>query len=266
MIKEAMTDVRGTLEIICADLDSWAEANEAPLHRTHCLRSGGGCGVADVQFRDDRKTERGHSYSQIYPCSRKKFCLCPQAHGGRPVSSRSSALSHKCRVRNLDSDTCSAAVRWSYPTALWSANSGIGWMTIAAHGRPWCQRSSRNSWIGRTRRPKAGRAAFQRIRFLRTSSAPLSPALHREFLDKFKLPLIQAMGSSEAGNVFSNPVPPGVNKIGSPGLPWGFDIKDHRSRRRGIAGGRGRRSSDPRQRDDAGLLQGSGANGDGAGR
>ena len=75
--------------------------------------------------------------------------------------------------------------------------------------------------------PKAeGRAAaFQRIRFLRTSSAPLSPSLHLEFLDKFKLPLIQAMGSSEAGNVFSNPVPPGKNKVGSPGLPWGFETK-----------------------------------------
>ena len=33
------------------------------------------------------------------------------------------------------------------------------------------------------------------------------------------------MGSSEAGNVFSNPVPPGTNKIGSPGLPWGFETK-----------------------------------------
>ena len=109
-------------------------------------------------------------------------------------------------------------------------------------------------------------AAFQRIRFLRTSSAPLSPALHREFLDKFKLPLIQAMGSSEAGNVFSNPVPPGVNKIGSPGLPWGFDIKvvgrDGEELPAGEAGevlirGKGMMRW---------LLQGSGANGDGAGR
>jgi amino acid adenylation domain-containing protein len=67
--------------------------------------------------------------------------------------------------------------------------------------------------------------AFARIRFLRSSSAPLSPSLHQEFLDKFKLPLIQAMGCSEGGNVFSNPVPPGVNKIGSPGLPWGFETR-----------------------------------------
>jgi amino acid adenylation domain-containing protein len=68
-------------------------------------------------------------------------------------------------------------------------------------------------------------ACFQRIRFLRTSSAPLSPSLHHEFVGKFKLPLIQAMGSSEAGNVFSNPVPPGANKIGSPGLAWGFETR-----------------------------------------
>lgn len=68
-------------------------------------------------------------------------------------------------------------------------------------------------------------AALQRVRFFRSSSAPLSPSLHREFVDKFKLVLIQAMGSSEAGNVFSNPLPPAKNKIGSPGLPWGFEAK-----------------------------------------
>ena len=75
--------------------------------------------------------------------------------------------------------------------------------------------------------PKAGSRAdvFRRVRFLRSSSAPLSPSLHQEFLDKFELPLIQAMGSSEAGNIFSNPVPPGANKLGSPGLPWGFELR-----------------------------------------
>ncbi len=68
-------------------------------------------------------------------------------------------------------------------------------------------------------------AALQRVRFFRSSSAPLSPSLHREFVDKFKLVLIQAMGSSEAGNVFSNPQPPAKNKVGSPGLPWGFEAR-----------------------------------------
>jgi amino acid adenylation domain-containing protein len=67
--------------------------------------------------------------------------------------------------------------------------------------------------------------AFDRIRFLRSSSAPLAPSLQREFLAKFPLLLIQAMGSSEGGNIFSNPLPPLENKIGSPGLPWGFEVK-----------------------------------------
>jgi long-chain acyl-CoA synthetase len=66
---------------------------------------------------------------------------------------------------------------------------------------------------------------FQHIRFLRTSSAPISPSLHREFMDKFPLLLIQGMGSSEGGNVFSNPLPPQENKIGSVGLPWGFETR-----------------------------------------
>jgi amino acid adenylation domain-containing protein len=74
------------------------------------------------------------------------------------------------------------------------------------------------------RRDERG-ATFQRIRFLRSSSAPLAPSLHREFLAKFPLLLIQAMGSSEGGNVFSNPLPPRENKIGSTGLAWGFETR-----------------------------------------
>ena len=75
--------------------------------------------------------------------------------------------------------------------------------------------------------PKANQRgpAFEKIRFLRSSSAPLAPSLQREFLAKFPLLLIQAMGSSEGGNIFSNPLPPLENKIGSPGLPWGFEVR-----------------------------------------
>jgi acyl-CoA synthetase (AMP-forming)/AMP-acid ligase II len=63
------------------------------------------------------------------------------------------------------------------------------------------------------------------IRFLRSSSAPLSMTLQREFQTRFKLPLLQAMGQSEAGNIFSNPLPPEENKIGSVGLIYGFEGK-----------------------------------------
>jgi amino acid adenylation domain-containing protein len=69
------------------------------------------------------------------------------------------------------------------------------------------------------------KSMLKQIRFLRSSSAPLSPSLQREFISKFDLLLIQAMGSSEAGNIFSNPLPPAENKIGTPGLAWGFDTR-----------------------------------------
>jgi amino acid adenylation domain-containing protein len=68
--------------------------------------------------------------------------------------------------------------------------------------------------------------ALERIRFIRSSSAPLAPALHRAFEDKFGLRLIEAMGSTECGgNIFSNPLPPGKDKIGTPGRPYGFDLR-----------------------------------------
>jgi amino acid adenylation domain-containing protein len=74
-------------------------------------------------------------------------------------------------------------------------------------------------------RAEMRKSSFRRVRFLRSSSAPLSPSLHREFLTKFELLLIQAMGSTETGNIFSNPLPPSENKIGSPGLAWGFETR-----------------------------------------
>lgn len=53
--------------------------------------------------------------------------------------------------------------------------------------------------------------ALGHIRFLRSSSAPLSPSLHRAFEEKFRSPLLEAMGSTECGgNILSNPVPPGM--------------------------------------------------------
>ncbi len=54
--------------------------------------------------------------------------------------------------------------------------------------------------------------------FFGSAFAVIAPRI----LDKFKLLLIQAMGSSEGGNV-SQSFASGRNKIGSPGLPWGFD-------------------------------------------
>ena len=68
------------------------------------------------------------------------------------------------------------------------------------------------------------RTKLNHVRFARSSSAPLAPALHREFESQFDLPLIEAMGSTEGGGaIFSNPLPPAIRKIGSPGVLWGFE-------------------------------------------
>ncbi|HEY9677240.1 MAG TPA: amino acid adenylation domain-containing protein [Drouetiella sp.] len=70
---------------------------------------------------------------------------------------------------------------------------------------------------------------LKHVRFARSSSAPLNPFLHREFERIFSMPMLEAMGMTEAGGaIFSNPLPPSTRKIGSPGLPFGFEasLKD----------------------------------------
>ncbi len=67
---------------------------------------------------------------------------------------------------------------------------------------------------------------LERIRFMRSSSAPLAPSLHRAFEERFGILLLEAMGSTECGgNIFANPLPPGKDKIGTPGRPYGFKIR-----------------------------------------
>jgi amino acid adenylation domain-containing protein len=55
------------------------------------------------------------------------------------------------------------------------------------------------------------------VRFARSSSAPLPTSWHHDFEEKFGISLMQGMGSTETGPLFSNPLPPEVRKIGSPG-------------------------------------------------
>ena len=64
-----------------------------------------------------------------------------------------------------------------------------------------------------------------RLKFSRSASAPLSPEIHRQFEEKFGIPIIETMGLTETGaQILSNPMPPGVRKIGSPGIAFGNEI------------------------------------------
>jgi acyl-CoA synthetase (AMP-forming)/AMP-acid ligase II len=64
-----------------------------------------------------------------------------------------------------------------------------------------------------------------RLRFARSASAPLSPEIHRQFEEKFGIPIIETMGLTETGaQILSNPMPPAIRKIGSPGIAVGNEI------------------------------------------
>lgn len=63
------------------------------------------------------------------------------------------------------------------------------------------------------------------LRFGRSASAPLSPDVQQAFETRFKVPIIETMGLTEtAAQILSNPLPPAVRKIGSPGVPFGNEV------------------------------------------
>ena len=67
---------------------------------------------------------------------------------------------------------------------------------------------------------------WEHLRFARSASAPLAPVHHKSFEKTFNLPLIETMGLTEtAAPILSNPMPPDRRKAGSPGLPYGNEVK-----------------------------------------
>lgn len=64
------------------------------------------------------------------------------------------------------------------------------------------------------------------VRFIRTASAPLPIVYLKRFEERFQKPLIETYGISEAAStIVANPVPPGIHKPGSVGLPIGVALK-----------------------------------------
>jgi acyl-CoA synthetase (AMP-forming)/AMP-acid ligase II/acyl carrier protein len=76
-------------------------------------------------------------------------------------------------------------------------------------------------------RASANRALIEanRLRLLRSSSAPLPPRVMAELESVFSAPVIEAYGMTEASHqMASNPLPPRARKPGSVGLPAGPEI------------------------------------------
>jgi len=64
-----------------------------------------------------------------------------------------------------------------------------------------------------------------RLRFIRSCSAPLPPSLLSELEERFRVPVIEAYGMTEAAHqIASNPLPPSPHKPGSVGVPTGYTV------------------------------------------
>ena len=70
------------------------------------------------------------------------------------------------------------------------------------------------------------RERLSRIRFCRSASAALPPEHHRAFEAKFGIGIVETMGLTETvAPAFSNPIAPGLRKIGSIGRPSGCEAR-----------------------------------------
>ena len=70
------------------------------------------------------------------------------------------------------------------------------------------------------------------VRFGRSASAALPPAVHTAFVERFGIPLVETMGITEtAAPILSNPLNPKAHRIGSPGKSCGNEVRiaDERS-------------------------------------
>ncbi|MCK0097133.1 AMP-binding protein [Yoonia sp. F2084L] len=65
----------------------------------------------------------------------------------------------------------------------------------------------------------------QRLRFGRSASSALAVETQSAFEERFNVPIVETMGLTEtAAQILSNPLPPGVRKIGSPGISYGNEV------------------------------------------
>lgn len=68
-------------------------------------------------------------------------------------------------------------------------------------------------------------ATQDRLRFGRSASSALAPDVQTAFEARFAVPIVETMGLTEtAAQILSNPLPPGVRKIGSPGVAYGNEV------------------------------------------
>jgi acyl-CoA synthetase (AMP-forming)/AMP-acid ligase II len=70
------------------------------------------------------------------------------------------------------------------------------------------------------------KAVVERLRFARSASSALAPEVQTAFEDRFGIAIVETMGLTEtAAQILSNPLPPGLRKVGSPGVAIGVEAR-----------------------------------------
>ena len=96
------------------------------------------------------------------------------------------------------------------------------WQQVAAHGITWVSASP----TIHTELIEHGTGSAPSIRFVRSCSSALSPALFGRLEELYQAPVLEAYGMTEASHqMTSNPLPPGRRLPGSVGVPAGAEVR-----------------------------------------
>src|SRR4029077_11113720 len=103
-------------------------------------------------------------------------------------------------------------------------SAGSFWQTAAKYGATWYSAvpTIHQILLGRAEQDIAPRGG---LRFIRSCSSALAPAVFQQLEDRFGAPVLEAYGMTEAAHqMASNPLPPGPRKPGFVGKGTGVDI------------------------------------------
>jgi acyl-CoA synthetase (AMP-forming)/AMP-acid ligase II len=103
-------------------------------------------------------------------------------------------------------------------------SAGTFWQTAAKHGVTWYSAvpTIHQILLSRADQDNAPRGG---LRFIRSCSSALAPAVFHQLQDRFGAPVLEAYGMTEAAHqMASNPLPPGPRKPGFVGIGTGVEI------------------------------------------
>jgi acyl-CoA synthetase (AMP-forming)/AMP-acid ligase II len=103
-------------------------------------------------------------------------------------------------------------------------SAGSFWQHVAAHGVTWYSAVPTIHQVLLSR-ADADQAPHGGLRFIRSCSSALAPAVFGRLEERFGAPVLEAYGMTEASHqMASNPLPPGVRKAGTVGRGTGVEI------------------------------------------